>query len=811
MPLLPNKNSSDLTKKILTRALYSNYIIAQQAFLEGRTIHLPSGLDSETLTTLTAGPLNFKPSEINIILNENTSYSIPARPNDLAGTASYTEIVLTWKPPLNVSPPITSYRVSWTSTDGSGSVVLGLVTTTTITGLISNVLYSFTVFATNDIGDGQESTLNIPTLEYRVPYEITDLSGTAGDGQVVLTWTAPLDGGKPITSYTVTCSPSNLDGSGTFILSGPDHHTITIPQLTNDTSYSFTILATNMIGDGSGSTISITPTPPFTTSSTYNRIIDSGKIYYAFTDPSGSLSVNTDICATYFMLGGGGGGSPLFGGGGGAGGLLKGNVVLTNAYGPYSFTVGQGGLGGTKPPSSYTHGANGTDTTFSIFTAVGGGGGGGFYDATNTNSQSSCGIHGGCGGGGGQPQGGTGFGGSGRYSQGYAGADQIFTSGGGGGGVGGVGGIGGKIVEDQYGGAGGIGVLYAGLQLGGGGGGGTPGTTGGTATSGGGAGGTPSISSQDASGNTGGGGGGGTYASSTAGKGGSGIIILSFSPAPLPAPFISSSSYTTITDNSGTLYYVFTDPSGSLTMTSQKTATYFMIGGGGGGGTHTGGGGGAGGHLTGTLPMVTTTSYPFVIGRGGVGGIMTNGSYHVAGTNGTNTIFGGFTALGGGAGGTYNILPYIGNDGGCGGGGPIVDSNGGYGVSGQGYNGGKSVGITSGGGGGGIGGVGQDGNTATSSGGGGIGITYAGLDLGGGGGGGGDATVYGGSAGYGGGPGGYPYRSALVSSINGVSAIPNTGGGGGGGAHLYIGDVVNTTYLANGGNGANGVLILSFA
>jgi hypothetical protein len=36
-----------------------------------------------------------------------------------------------------------------------------------------------------------------------VPAAIVDLFGVAGDGQVVLTWTAPDDGGSAITDYAV--------------------------------------------------------------------------------------------------------------------------------------------------------------------------------------------------------------------------------------------------------------------------------------------------------------------------------------------------------------------------------------------------------------------------------------------------------------------------------------------------------------------------------------------------------------------------------------------------------------------------------
>jgi len=81
----------------------------------------------------------------------------------------------------------------------------------------------------------------------------TGLSATAGDSSASFTWSAPTsDGGSPITSYTVTCTPS-----GTATVSGTS---ATVTGLKNGTAYSCTVSATNTGGNGpASSAASVTP------------------------------------------------------------------------------------------------------------------------------------------------------------------------------------------------------------------------------------------------------------------------------------------------------------------------------------------------------------------------------------------------------------------------------------------------------------------------------------------------------------------------------------------------------------------------
>ena len=208
-------------------------------------------------------------------------------------------------------------------------------------------------------------------------------------------------------------------------------------------------------------------------------------------------------------------------------------------------------------------------------------------------------------------------------------------------------------------------------------------------------------------------------------------------------------------------------------------------GGGGGVGSNAGGGGGAGGLIYNSAYQLTSAaSLTVTIGAGGAGA-PTRGS----GVNGSNSVFGSLTAIGGGRGGGHpnsggSTSP---NSGGSGGGG-AYNAGGASATSGQGFAGGygaANLGLPnpsdSGGGGGGAsrngtngqgssggGGAGGDGMTLTISG---ISTTYAG--------GGAGATndmnvrAIGGSGG--GGDGGTP------ASKNGDNGTANTGGGGGGG------------------------------
>ena len=154
--------------------------------------------------------------------------------------------------------------------------------------------------------------------------------------------------------------------------------------------------------------------------------------------------------------------------------------------------------------------------------------------------------------------------------------------------------------------------------------------------------------------------------------------------------------------------------SGTWTNTFVSSADVLIVAGGGGGGADNSGGGGAGGMLVQTGVSVSAQNYSISIGGGGTGAYESSGDGGPYATNGANSSALGYTAVGGGRGGSAGGANA--NSGGSGGGGSGENANGtgGAGTSGQGNAGGNHN-SGGGGGGGGKGAVGQRGNIRGST------------------------------------------------------------------------------------------------
>lgn len=274
---------------------------------------------------------------------------------------------------------------------------------------------------------------------------------------------------------------------------------------------------------------------------------------------------------------------------------------------------------------------------------------------------------------------------------------------------------------------------------------------------------------------------------------------------------------------------------------SEGLVEYLVVAGGGGGGMDMGGGGGGGGVLSGTYKVSPGEVITCTVGAGGMGApgagqYRTDGAgpqpsqhqYTIPATSGGNSVFGPFTAIGGGFGGSSyrGYTPGIaGGNGGSGGGASGYNDNagtflGGSGTAGQGYRGGNSTMAYRSGGGGGAGGEGV-GTVYQANGGPGVLNSILGYDLywGGGGGGAAYSLSNGGNGGIGGGGGGAVGTSfggaGYNNGENGLGGSPNswantrggnaganTGGGGGGGAHYNANN--------NGGEGGSGIVVVRY-
>jgi hypothetical protein len=172
----------------------------------------------------------------------------PGSPTGVSASAGDATATVSWTAPADGGSPITGYTVT-SDPGGLMATTLG-ATSTTVTGLSDGTTYTFTVTATNAIGTSGPSAPSNPVTPAAptVPGAPTSVTATAGNAQASVQWTAPAsNGGSPILSYTVTSNPAG----GTASTLGATSTTVT--GLTNGTSYTFTVIATNAIGPSAGS------------------------------------------------------------------------------------------------------------------------------------------------------------------------------------------------------------------------------------------------------------------------------------------------------------------------------------------------------------------------------------------------------------------------------------------------------------------------------------------------------------------------------------------------------------------------------
>ena len=182
-------------------------------------------------------------------------------PANLTITASSTSTI------FGTVPSVTASYAGFQNGDGTGSLTTvptcsSTVTATTPVGTYAGANtcagtvaanYSFSYLA------GTATVNTAPGPSPTAPSAPTGVSAVPGDGEAVVSWLAPNNGGSPIISYTVTPYVGAVAQTPDTFVSTATTQTVT--GLTDGTAYTFTVIATNTVGPSAPSAASSAVTP----------------------------------------------------------------------------------------------------------------------------------------------------------------------------------------------------------------------------------------------------------------------------------------------------------------------------------------------------------------------------------------------------------------------------------------------------------------------------------------------------------------------------------------------------------------------
>jgi len=171
--------------------------------------------------------------------------------------------------PITLTNPTISPAIAGVISYSSGTTSVATVTGQILSAAAAGTSVITATFTPTDAIDyNSVSTTASFVVTATAPTSPRNVSGTSGDSQAVISWSAPSStGGAAITGYTVTSTPTGFSCS---VLA----YTCTITGLTNEQGYTFTVTATNAAALTSAGATSGTVTPSSVIASALPPVID---------------------------------------------------------------------------------------------------------------------------------------------------------------------------------------------------------------------------------------------------------------------------------------------------------------------------------------------------------------------------------------------------------------------------------------------------------------------------------------------------------------------------------------------------------
>jgi hypothetical protein len=307
-----SKDASYITERNRMRTLFAAKVLQETAFrnnLQNKIL-----LEGPHIRPMNYEPHYYKMQEgiyattieeyneyvASVMPGQNTSPTVPGAPTGVSAIGGNTQAIVSFTAPINDGgATITSYIVT---SDPDGIIATGSSSPITITGLTNGISYTFTVIATNSIGDSVASSASshvtpaIPPANTPLPPVLTAVTFKTTD-TMTLTFTQASNGTPAISNYKYS-----LNGGAFTALSPADAASpVTISGLTPNTSYTIVLKAVNTNGDSDVSNSLTESTYANVNYATFTTVGTS-----SWTAPAGVTFIQ------YLIVGGGGGGGAAY-------------------------------------------------------------------------------------------------------------------------------------------------------------------------------------------------------------------------------------------------------------------------------------------------------------------------------------------------------------------------------------------------------------------------------------------------------------------------------------------------------------------